>query len=156
MAESRKKFWTLEQRSRASESRLAWAKNPIKSKKWLEAMKNRDRSYMQTPEYRKKLRESCKGRWIGEKNPRWNGHNEKLLIKMVLKRDNFTCQKCGLIEREILQVDHIIPVRISPEKYLDINNLQSLCPNCHARKTIQDIVLYGTKGNTGFNRRCKK
>ncbi len=51
----------------------------------------------------------------------------------VLKRDNFTCQWCG-IKGGYLEVDHIKPFAYFPELRFDINNCQTLCPNCH-RKT---------------------
>lgn len=143
MAESRRKFWTSGKRSKASESRRVWAKDPIKSKKWLEAVKGIDRSYMLTDEYRKKISDIKKGIILGSKNPRWNGHNIKLLVRKSLERDGYTCQDCGLRDEEIMQVDHIVPRRVAPERYLDLTNLRSLCPNCHTRKTLRDIEVYG-------------
>ena len=110
---------------------------------------------MLTDEYRKKVSDIKKGIWTGSKNPRWNGHNEKLLVRQTLERDNYTCQGCGLTDKEITQVDHVIPARVDPNKYLKLSNLQCLCPNCHARKNIQDIKLYGAKGKSGFKRRSK-
>ena len=36
-------------------------------------------------------------------------------------------------------VDHIVPIADGGEK-LDEDNLQSLCQDCHARKTADDLV----------------
>ena len=48
----------------------------------------------------------------------------------VFKRDGFKCQYCGITpEKEILQVDHIIPVAEGGEN--DIDNLITSCPNCN-------------------------
>jgi 5-methylcytosine-specific restriction endonuclease McrA len=55
------------------------------------------------------------------------------------ERDGYTCQICGLQEKGIMTVDHIIPKRIRPDLKFDITNLMVLCPNCHARKTLRDI-----------------
>lgn len=41
-------------------------------------------------------------------------------------------------------VDHIVPVHIAPEQRMDTSNLQSLCNSCHALKTKQDLLRYGS------------
>lgn len=54
------------------------------------------------------------------------------------------CKKCEINGKLVpaTVVDHIIDMNIDPEKCLDINNLQSLCVNCHNRKTGS---TYGNK-----------
>lgn len=69
---------------------------------------------------------------------KWKGGRELYLKRAVRKRDDFTCQVCGMKDEEIMQVDHIKPKSLHPELALDMNNLQTLCPNCHARKTIRE------------------
>ena len=59
----------------------------------------------------------------------------------VLERDQHICQKCGYSEPEIMTVDHIKPKSIAPELMYQIDNCVTLCPNCHARKTIADKKL---------------
>lgn len=54
------------------------------------------------------------------------------------KRDNYTCKVCGLRDEEIMAVDHIKPKSIYPELAREIKNLQTLCPNCHVRKTNKE------------------
>lgn len=51
----------------------------------------------------------------------------------ALRRDGFRCVKCGARGR--LEVDHVKPVRTHPDLAWSIDNLQSLCPPCHTRKT---------------------
>ena len=57
--------------------------------------------------------------------------------QQVRMRDDYTCQICGLKDKEVIEVDHINPIK-KPKKYGfadDINNMQCICPNCHRRKT---------------------
>ena len=83
-----------------------------------------------------------------DKSISWQGQRSR-----ALKRDNFTCKKCGIkhsqiykkgeevIEYELdnkLQVDHIIPVSIGGDS-LDLDNLQTLCIECHIEKTKEDL-----------------
>lgn len=58
--------------------------------------------------------------------------------KLCLERDNYTCIQCGWNEVLIMEVDHIIPKIIRPDLSNNLDNLQTLCPNCHRRKTLQN------------------
>lgn len=53
-------------------------------------------------------------------------------------RDDYTCQICGLRDHDIMEVDHIIPRCDAPHLSADINNLITLCPNCHRRKSNRE------------------
>lgn len=67
---------------------------------------------------------------VGENNPNWKGgvqtlsqmirgsKRNRLLIKNTLKKDNFTCQRCG-VRGGSLQVDHFIPFSIIYEEFID-------------------------------------
>lgn len=55
------------------------------------------------------------------------------------RRDGWACVQCGAKTR--LEVDHIQPVRTHPDRAFDIDNLQTLCGSCHARKTRLEIGL---------------
>lgn len=82
----------------------------------------------------------------GEKSGNWRGGKRRYLCKETLKRDNYTCKKCGLHDKEIMQVDHIIERIIGG---LDnLKNLQTLCPNCHWRKTIRFLKQARIKTQT--------
>ena len=73
----------------------------------------------------------------GENNHRWKGGRcRKYYRAKVLLRDDYTCKECKFRDLEIMQVDHIKPEKFFPELRFDIGNLQTLCPNCHARKTL--------------------
>lgn len=50
----------------------------------------------------------------------------------VMKRDNYTCQKCGQIGGK-LEVDHIKPFAYFKELRFDINNGRTLCIGCHKK-----------------------
>ena len=88
---------------------------------------------------------------IGEKSHRWKGgvtkKNQiirnsveyKLWREAVFKRDNFTCQFCG-VRGYRLQADHIRPFSLFPELRFALDNGRTLCKNCH-KKTYS----YGSK-----------
>ena len=56
----------------------------------------------------------------------------------VLKRDNFTCQKCGATAKDgaKLHVDHIIPIYKGGKTTM--SNLQTLCDRCNIGKGTKD------------------
>ena len=62
----------------------------------------------------------------------------------VFKRDNYTCVKCGTKAKvmEDLECDHIIPIFLGGSEF-DKENLQTLCSDCHKRKTAEDRGRFG-------------
>ncbi len=52
------------------------------------------------------------------------------LRKLVLSRDKYTCQKCGLMDAE-LHCHHIDPVSQNPIESADMDNCVTLCKKCH-------------------------
>jgi len=54
-----------------------------------------------------------------------------ILRQIVLKRDNYTCQKCGKFENVRLHCHHIIPHINSPLETNDPDNCITLCKDCH-------------------------
>lgn len=93
---------------------------------------------------KEKMREQSK--LYREKNPNankkaWENHQFGGNKQLVLQRDNFECQDCGMIqEKHIvlfntqLIVHHIDGKgRRSEEKNNDIDNLITLCVRCHAK-----------------------
>ena len=71
------------------------------------------------------------------KSPQWN-----TLRKAILKRDNYTCQRCG-INNVPLEVHHITYERLTNE---DQSDLVALCRECH--QSIHN--LYGYDYNTKY------
>ena len=98
-------------------------------------------------EIKNKISESRTGVTAGENNPAWIGGRWTYWKQQTKLRDDYICQRCGFSDKEIMIVDHILPRSVYPELELDINNLQTLCPNCNAKKTLQDIKKYQT-GNS--------
>ena len=90
-----------------------------------------------TEERKNKISQAHMGK-IGDKSSRWKGGALKYRKQQVRIRDDYTCQICGFREPEIMIVDHIKPKCKYPELELEMNNLITLCPNCHARKTIRE------------------
>lgn len=75
---------------------------------------------------------------MGEKNRNWTGGKWKYIKKVALIRDDYTCQICGLRDVEIMDVDHIIPKIVRSDLTFELDNLMTLCPNCHRRKTLRE------------------
>lgn len=64
-----------------------------------------------------------------------------------MRRDKFTCQKCGDRKSRIkvnkfnkrnLQVDHIMPLFMGGKEF-DESNLWTLCISCHLEKTRSEL-----------------
>jgi hypothetical protein len=53
----------------------------------------------------------------------------------TLRRDRWTCVKCG---RKAREVDHVIPLALGGSEF-DLDNCQSLCHPCHMQKSIKEI-----------------
>lgn len=75
----------------------------------------------------------------GENNGAWRGTDDKYWRNKARERDQYVCQGCGLNEPDILEVDHIKPKSKFPELRYVLENLITLCPNCHKRKTIKEL-----------------
>jgi 5-methylcytosine-specific restriction endonuclease McrA len=88
-------------------------------------------------EVRQKIKENTPIK-IGKQHPRWAGGKSKFWKNKAKERDNYTCQKCGMGDKDILVVDHIVPRSVRPDLDCVIDNLMTLCPNCHARKTMYE------------------
>jgi len=85
----------------------------------------------------------CNAYRVGDKNPAWRGgyttyygKNWRPLQREARKRDKYTCQRCGKLQKDIgkrLDVHHIIPV----SAFDDVNdsntigNVVSMCHSCH-------------------------
>lgn len=85
----------------------------------------------------------------GELSPTWRGGitpankkirasvEYKLWREAVFKRDDFTCQECGVKSGDgktvILNSDHIKPFAYFPELRFELSNGRTLCIECHQK-----------------------
>src|SRR5690606_15295055 len=106
----------------------------------------RERMVSPTYSYRRFCSTACAHEFnSGERNPNWKGgitserssfdssKEFKKARKMVWKRDNATCQKCGdrfNHSQRTFEVHHIIPFEYKKGRY-DIENLVLVCNPCH-------------------------
>lgn len=63
----------------------------------------------------------------------WAEHSWNMTRSYVLKRDKHTCLKCHK-KGGRLEVDHILPIVEGGQEF-DLNNLRTLCHDCHAQET---------------------
>jgi 5-methylcytosine-specific restriction protein A len=87
-------------------------------------------------------------------SPEW-----KELRLAALSRDNWLCQDCmgrGITtplsrgkeakdKGTVAHADHIRPHRGDRDLFFDLDNVQSLCPMCHSRKTAKEDGGFGHK-----------
>jgi hypothetical protein len=86
----------------------------------------------------------------GDSNPSWAGGADKYWKRQALIRDDYTCRVCGLRDPEIMEVDHIVPKSVVPELRHELNNLVTLCPNDHRRKTNREKkAIFAAKSHKG-------
>lgn len=97
---------------------------------------------------KEKMRIAMIGRYKGDKSSAWKGGitsaaNNRIgssrwgmIRKQVYKRDNYTCQICGIQYKDKngnpLHAHHIVPYRINRDDSLD--NLITLCASCHMKE----------------------
>ena len=102
----------------------------------------------------------CSYKWhssnlVGSNNPNWRGgklskpqygSTWSRQRRHARKRDNYTCQCCGITEHELgrqLDVHHIRSVRkfADPTEANDLANLVSLCRLCHRKIESKELRL---------------
>lgn len=74
------------------------------------------------------------------------------LKELALRRDGYACIVCGHKGsfRNSLQLDHILPKSIYPEKMWDLDNVRILCANHHKL-----TKSYGRKGISEYKKQLK-
>jgi 5-methylcytosine-specific restriction endonuclease McrA len=80
--------------------------------------------------------------------------------KLVLERDNYTCQKCRAKDIR-LEVHHVKPKDQYPHLALQISNGITLCVKCHRKepsqaKLFQYVGLRCSKDGWGYPNRVTK
>lgn len=131
-----KKLWGINTLNE-EEKEKAWKKASEKKKGKSPWNKGKKLHYMPSNVFKK-------GQNIADKHPRWKGGLWTWAKKQVLERDNGICQYCGLNEPEIMDTAHIEPVKGNRKRMYepqDIENLITLCPNCHRRFDMGLIKL---------------
>ena len=90
-----------------------------------------DNCKLACPVYRK-IKYSTTERELRKDLKRLNTSREvqSQLRKMVLERDNWTCQRCGTKEKQ-LHCHHLTGTEINPIESTDIDNCITFCIDCH-------------------------
>ena len=82
-------------------------------------------------------------------DPNYYGPQWLAIRQMVRQRDQFTCQMCGALEVDRAHhVHHKIPLRsfTSLELANSLDNLITLCPNCHRKAELVVRMRSGLSG----------
>lgn len=129
-----KRYWLGKKRKHIlSKETLEKVRIRMLGNKYTKGMRfpNRKRTQKHSQETREKIGIAFRG----NKHPLWKGGGMNYWKKEVLKRDNYTCQRCGISDPDVLEVDHIIPKSIRRDLLKELSNLVTLCANCHMKKT---------------------
>lgn len=116
------------------------AKGRIKSPEWRKKIGDAQRGRKWTEERKTRLIAEGKIGRKGAEHPSWKGGRKNFLRNQAIVRDNYTCQVCSLRDPEIMQADHIKPRSQFPEMEFELDNLRTICPNCHERKSRKEHV----------------
>ena len=142
-------------------------RNPFAGKKFTEEQRiqlsEMRAAYYNDAELGEQRRQEVSKRTIGENNPMYKGaefrsdytwRNKTFRVK-VLKRDNYTCQKCHMRKHESeLKAHHKDSCNWSIDKRLDIDNGATLCDDCH--KLFHHLYGYGDNTVEQFNEFLKE
>lgn len=80
-----------------------------------------------------------------EANAFYQSREWKKVRNYVYARDMATCQVCGNATDNRKICDHIQPLKYSPDKKLNTDNLWILCYRCHAVKTKLEQSIVNSK-----------
>src|SRR5689334_15174247 len=67
-------------------------------------------------------------------------------VRAAYVADHPLCEDCldeGVTNPEYIEVDHVIPIHVRPDRRLDMTNLRSRCRRHHKLKTDEDRRIYG-------------
>ena len=129
-----------------------WLKNPEKTKELMSLNNARaNLGRVISPEERKRhgSHKEKNGNWKGGITPINEAIRKTTEYKLwrlsVYKRDDYTCQICG-VRGGKLHADHIKPFSLYPELRLAIDNGRTLCMGCHSKTDT-----YGGKSHKKYN-----
>ena len=75
----------------------------------------------------------------------------KATRKRALIRDGYTCRVCGARATEVDHIKELTPSNIEDKSIsLNMDNLQSLCHDCHTIKTMMDKGVVKPDCDEGF------
>jgi len=135
---------------------------------WNKGLKGYNSNYPRDKEWKEKMSIAQKGkqRFYAQKENHWNWKGgitpaieadrarfRKTIQKEVLKRDDYTCQMCGIRGRT-LHVDHIQSWKDYVELRFSMSNCRTLCQECHYKitfgKPIKNLA-WGNRFHKGGN-----
>jgi hypothetical protein len=88
--------------------------------------------------YQRIPRAEQESRWASRQAARRGAYQTpgwKWRRKQVLQRDRWRCRICGRPVDKYAQVDHVVPAIEPDDVNCDTDKLQTLCLECHSRKT---------------------
>src|SRR3990167_8832875 len=133
MSESRKRFYR-----EGGHSSFYGKPHTDEIKKKIAESRMGEKNWAKRPDVRRKISIGRMGLATEEGSGVWKGGTSHHYYKRkTLLRDDFTCKRCGLRNELIMDVDHILPRRRFPELAYKLDNLMTLCPNCHRIKTLE-------------------
>jgi 5-methylcytosine-specific restriction endonuclease McrA len=131
-----------EQRIGVKHPELCGNNNPSKRLEVREKMSQTRKGRKLTEEWKKNLSKSMIGKNKGDKSGLWKGgitpehvkirEDLKIWSKLILQRDNYTCQNCGQIGGR-LEAHHIKEFSKYPQLRKVLSNGITLCKNCHKK-----------------------
>jgi 5-methylcytosine-specific restriction endonuclease McrA len=125
----------LAKMSETREERIPWNKGKPCSEETKEKIRQKRKLQQITAETREKIRLAGFELTDSVRLDAW--------IDYVKIRDNFTCRKCGKtnLKGRDCQADHILSRESFPELIYDLNNGQTLCCQCHGKKTRMENAV---------------
>lgn len=113
---------------------LGWGKNDIKKKRMFRILK-----------YKKNVQGILRKLFQQESQTRQNQRKfwTEAEKRIIASKQNYFCNICKNTLPPQWNADHIIPLMNGGTN--DLDNCQILCPNCHAAKTQQEMILFSKK-----------
>jgi thymidylate synthase ThyX/intein/homing endonuclease len=125
---------------------------------------NKDKTYSQTKEYSPEAIERYRLSKLGEKNPNWKGGKgteerrafqtwKRENRKVVFERDGYRCKLCNRHASEVpinskhmrkrrIEIHHIIPIWNRPDLACEMNNVATVCWECHCGNLLNHELEY--------------